>query len=136
MEQPTNDQSVPLQTQQTVPTPVAATPDAPAPTAPPGKPRMMRYAMVGIVLILVVGIAALYKKTQITSVAPEVKTTPTSVPTSTPSRHLSAIATTSAFRAFSENVASLSATINAFTLQDGSFTPPALDLDIGFSDDL
>lgn len=134
MEQPTNDQPVPLHTQQTVPTPVAViTPDAPAPTAPPGKPGMVRYAMVGIALLLVLGIVVLFKKTQTTSVTPEVKTTPTSVPTSTPSQHVSAIATTSAFRAFSENVASLSATINAFTLQDGAFTPPALDLEIGFS---
>lgn len=58
--------------------------------------------------------------------------TPTAFPTPTPVLALSQIATTSAFMSFTERVASLSAQINGFSLQDGALNPPALDTEITF----
>lgn len=57
--------------------------------------------------------------------------TPTEVPTPTPTPNVSRIATTSAFRSFSEEVASFSATLNSFTIQDSTLAPPLLDLELG-----
>lgn len=60
--------------------------------------------------------------------------TPTAPPTPTPTPNVSRIATTSAFAAYSEEIASFSATLNSFTLQDSTLAPPILDLNIGLNE--
>jgi hypothetical protein len=67
------------------------------------------------------------------AVTPVAVVTPTEEPTPTIASRLSPIATSAAFLQFDSNLASLSATINAFSLSDGSLTPPTIDLDLGLS---
>lgn len=61
--------------------------------------------------------------------------TPTTVPTRavTPIRQQSNFATTSAFIALDNTIASLSATISNTNLEDDRLTPPNIDISIGFS---
>ncbi|KKR86477.1 hypothetical protein A2875_04160 [Candidatus Gottesmanbacteria bacterium RIFCSPHIGHO2_01_FULL_46_14] len=58
--------------------------------------------------------------------------TPMSTPTPTPSRQLSAIATSSAFLSLEAGVTSLSGHIQNFVTEDPSLSPPVLDLPLGF----
>ena len=57
--------------------------------------------------------------------------TPTTQIFPTPAPVLSAIATTSAFMAFDEDVASLSAIVNAFSFDDTTLVAPVVDTDLG-----
>jgi hypothetical protein len=57
------------------------------------------------------------------------------MPTPTPNLKLAPIATSSAFETFAQGIASLSAQINGFSLQDGALTPPALDSNITFKEE-
>lgn len=59
---------------------------------------------------------------------------PTAAPTPTPIRKPSVLSGTEAFASFSAQKASFSAEINTFTFQEGIFTPPTLDLDLGIND--
>lgn len=86
-------------------------------------------ALIGIG-ILVSGI--LYARTAMQqSAAPVASVTPTAMPTPVPPQTVSRIATTSAFAAFHDEVASLSAIIKEFTLQDASLVPPVFDVELG-----
>ena len=63
----------------------------------------------------------------------QIPVTPTIQPSPTPPQNISRISTTSAFHAFSEEVASFSPTMNSFPLQDGTLTPPVLDTALEFT---
>lgn len=58
--------------------------------------------------------------------------TPTAIPTPTPIRTLSALASQSAFLSLSTGVASLSSQLRNFVTEDPSLSPPVLDLPLGF----
>lgn len=60
--------------------------------------------------------------------------TPIEMSTPTPTPNVSNIATTSAFAAYSQEIASFSATINTFSLQDSTLAPPILDLNLGLTE--
>lgn len=119
--------SVPTNPQTPAAIPVAGTPQ---------KYSITKYLpIIGVVLLLaILVVTALYiwslRSTPVTQ-APE----PTPIPaaTPTPMRVLSKVATTSAFAIFENSVASLSATLNAFNFQDGTLTPPVLELDLGLT---
>lgn len=128
-------------------TPPAASAAAPAPqpslsslTGAPNvtqKPKRVNplYIVIGAVLctaILVFGF--LYaRSTAPATEAPPAAVRPTEVPTPTPPPNVSRIATTSAFMVFKEEIASFSATLNAFTLQDSTLAPPILDLELNLA---
>ncbi len=106
------------------------------PTAPPkAKKGNVLYIVVGAILF--VGIAVfglLYAQSAApTTSAPPVAVTPTQIPTPTPPPNVSRIATTTAFMAFKEEIASFSATLNSFSLQDSTLAPPILDLELNLS---
>lgn len=119
--------------------PVATvTPSAPPPlpmaaSKPPRNNSL--YILIGGVLCLAILITGvLYAR----SVAPAtqevpVATTPTVLPTPTPPPNLSRIASTSAFGAFVQEIASFSATLESFTLQDSTLAPPILDLELNLT---
>ncbi len=60
--------------------------------------------------------------------------TPTMTPTPTPVRPLSNIATSSSFLILEESVASLSAEVSVYRVDDPALTPPDLTLPLGFPD--
>lgn len=59
-----------------------------------------------------------------------VAVTPTTLPSPTPPPNLSRLSTTSAFMRYSDEVASFSAILNAFRLQDATLVPPILDIEL------
>ncbi len=61
---------------------------------------------------------------------PEVATVP--LPSPTPIRNISAIATQSAFISLEQHAASVSSAITNTNLDDPSLTPPSIDLPLGF----
>ncbi len=79
--------------------------------------------------ILIFGFLYLKSSTQ-PKEAPMTPIIPTTVPSPTPQPNLSRISTTSAFMGYSEEVASFSAILNAFSLQDGTLIPPILDIEL------
>lgn len=88
----------------------------------------------GIALLMLTGVVYLLASRSASPEAPDQPAAqPTPLATATPVQQVSAISTSSAFLTFTENIASLSAKVNAFSIQDGALTPPALDLEIGFS---
>ncbi len=109
------------------------------PTVSSGPPRSNAFPpqiiIIGVaaVILIILGVVGLTAfKPQNIVVAP----TPTpSVPvaTPTPARTLSPLATQSAFLLFEQSVASLSAGVAAYNVQDQSLTPPVLVLPLGFS---
>ncbi len=115
------------------------TPPISAPTSPPQTPIGPRrntssiiIAILSVIIVLgIIGFIFMQYNAgkQTTQVA---EPTPTAFPTPTPVLQLSLIATTSAFITFTEHVASLSAQINGFSLQDGALNPPAFDTEITF----
>lgn len=117
-------------------TPPITAPVSPPPPAPNTQPRNMSSIIIailsGIIVLGIVGFIFMQYNAgrQTTQVA---EPTPTVFPTPTPVLQLSQIATTSAFLSFTEHVASLSAQINGFSLQDGALNPPALDTEITFN---
>lgn len=131
-----------------VPSPAPSQP-APAPVAqpslsslatPPATPPKAKsvnplYLVIGAVLcvgIVVFGILYARSTTPTTS-APPVAVTPTEIPTPTPPPNVSQIATTTAFIAFKEEIASFSATLNTFSLLDSTLAPPILDLELNLT---
>jgi len=86
------------------------------------------------VVVLVLSIVAFRSFTsQKPPETPQPTPTPSIVVTPTPPQNLSRIASTSAFLEFGGEVASLSAVLNAFVLQDATLAPPILETDIEFA---
>ncbi|MEK7532813.1 MAG: hypothetical protein AAB542_00060 [Patescibacteria group bacterium] len=116
-----------------VPPPVQPAPVEPA--SPGSRPNIHSNKRIRIIAaFLVLGIVVsgfLYIRSSKPpeEVAP-VEVTPTAVPSPTPPPNLSRISTTSAFRSYSEDVASFSAILNAFALQDATLVPPILDIEL------
>ena len=79
--------------------------------------------------ILIFGYLYIRSSTPVT-VAPPAAITPTILPSPTPQPNLSRISTTSAFISFSEDIASFSAILNTFALQDATLVPPILDIEL------
>lgn len=122
-------------------TPVMAPPAPIAPAgaapAPPSKPphNNRTYILIGTLLclaILIAGVLYARSSVPVKEEAP-VAVTPTALPTPTPPPNLSRMATTSAFAAYSQEIASFSATLDSFTLQDSTLAPPILDLELNLS---
>lgn len=122
----------------TAPDPLTPPISAPVATMPPpaAKPPRNTSSIIiailsGIIVLGIIGFIFMQYSAgkETTQVA---EPTPTAFPTPTPVLQLSQIATTSAFITFTEHVASLSAQINGFSLQDGALNPPALDTEITF----
>lgn len=92
-----------------------------------------------VIIALIIGISIivatiLFIRSNRGTVSPQqVMITPTIAVSPTPPQNVSRISTTSAFAAFSEEVASFSAIINSFPLQDGTLTPPVLDTELEFT---
>jgi len=89
--------------------------------------------LLGIAVVLLGGIYGLLvsqiqkpDKTQ-----PAVTPTPVAEPSIATTQPLSGIATSSAFMALEQSVASLSSAINALNVSDTTLNPPALDLPLG-----
>lgn len=124
--------SMPVTPSPVVQQPPAAPPAAPA--VPPTKQKMntMYLIIAGILCVGILITSMLYLRTTTkpTQVQP-VSATPTISPTPTPPPNISKIATTSAFAAYSQEIASFSATLDSFTLQDSSLTPPLMATDLG-----
>lgn len=108
--------------------------EEPGPSAPPekktakmSKPVLIVFAVACAVMLIVV-LSLLGK--------PAVKAPPPTPvlprPTPTPERITSAVATQSAFLTLDSHVASLSAKLNNFILDDPQLTPPLLELPLGF----
>lgn len=116
-------------------------PNAPQePTAQPVTPPVpVTSKRNPIIIALIIGISIIIamilfiQSNRSTVSQQQVAVTPTIAPSPTPPQNLSRISTTSAFRAFSEEVASFSAIINSFPLQDGTLTPPVLDTELEFT---
>lgn len=120
------------------PAPVAAPPppSAPVPQKKPALQLKDPKVIIGIVLgvgILLFGFLYVRSTMQPAEV-PVAQVTPTINPTPTPPLNLSGIASTSAFLKYSEDVASFSAILNAFNLQDATLAPPILDTEIDLSE--
>lgn len=88
--------------------------------------------VLSVILVIFLGIAVAVKIAGTKKNKPETVVTIAPRPTPTPERILSPVATQSAFLALSGHVASLSAGINNFILDDPQLTPPVLDLALGF----
>ncbi|HLD24381.1 MAG TPA: hypothetical protein VJB96_00475 [Patescibacteria group bacterium] len=112
------------------------TPDSDPPAS--GKPSADRKKRIILIGGLVTVGALLFGFLYFSSMQPRDETpatpTPTEMPTPTPTPNVSRIATTSAFAAYSAEIASFSATVNSFTLQDSTLAPPILDLDLGLNE--
>ena len=134
MDEPTTNQPI----QQPVAASEVPNPSVPAasavPVPTPAKKIPVKIFGIGAIVLIVLSLAAflLNNRNPGTKEPEQVTAQPTLLPTATPVQQVSAIATSSAFMTFTESVASLSATVNAFSLQDGSLAPPTLDLEIGF----
>lgn len=103
-------------------------------TAVPPKSSKSKYLII-VSLIMVAAVAGIYvymvnlSRPATVSVSRPV-TSPAATPT--PEKVLSQIATQSAFLALDAHVASLSADINNFILEDPALNPPTLELPLGF----
>lgn len=126
--------------EQTTPLAPSATPEPSLVTSvpqPPSQPK--KFSVLGIVTIVViilalVGGGILAQKSNLFSPQPTTAPSPQTLqPTPTPERHLSLIATQSAFLQLQSNVASLSASIQNVIVSDPILSPPVLDLPLGFS---
>lgn len=120
--------------------PVPQTPPVPAPTqehTPPNTPAKInkRYLIIGILLLLGVIVFGVLYAGSITPAKEEVPATatPAVILTPTPPPNISRIATTSAFTAFSQEIASFSAMLESFTFQDSTLAPPILDLELNLT---
>lgn len=113
----------------------AATPvAAPLPSGTPTNPLANKNVVMIIGGLLVIGIlifAFLYMRSAMPpkEEAP-VAITPTTLLSPTPPPNLSRLSTTSAFLSYTEEVASFSAILSAFSLQDATLVPPILDIEL------
>lgn len=130
-------QQVPSTTDGAPPPPLQQ--DAPASASqgvlPPTTWLSKPIAIAGIVLGLAILLTAVLYATSTTKdpVSQIPDPTPLALATPTPMRKFTQIASTSAFISFQASVASLSADINGFILQDSTLTPPVIDGDLGLS---
>jgi hypothetical protein len=111
------------------------TPQVPPPTAPPSKPKLPLMGIITIAMViiaLVIG-GVIFSQASKPKPASQVPTTPTPVPTRVPNRHLSAIASESAFLALDADVVALSTRVQTLKIQDTTLNPPSLELQLGFS---
>lgn len=109
----------------------------PMPLNPPIKkpPLPLIKILVGIIFLLFVSLLILIIQSKRTNTIPvEISPSPTIAPTPTPMRKPSALFATEAFASFSAQKASFSSEINNFSFQEGLFTPPTLDLNLGIYD--
>lgn len=125
---------LPQQTDQSGPSPA---PDANQPTTqqqPAPKHNfsglLKILAIAGILLMVLAGVSMIASRRQPDSDEPVVLDPPIFEPTPIV-RPQTAIASTSAFIAFSESVASLSSDIHGFDIRDAALTPPILRADLG-----
>ena len=95
----------------------------------PIKKMLITGCLIGIVLFILFGFQLLSKSNMPT---PPISANPTLVPTPTPNRTLSTLATQSSFLALEQNVASLSSAIINFIIEDPGLSPPVLELSLGF----
>lgn len=104
---------------------------APVPPRSPLERFMPLFIAAGAVflgILVFVVFQQLRAKPPIVQVAP----TPTHTPSPTPLRQLSQLASQSGFLSLEQEVASLSAKINSYSVQDPSLSPPELTLPLGF----
>lgn len=108
------------------------TPSMPS-TPPIKKPPLPFIPIVGgiIVLILVSLLIQFILSKRTNTVTVEIAPSPTVAATPTPIRKTSALFATEAFASFSAQKASFSSEVNNFSFQEGLFTPPTLDLELG-----
>lgn len=97
------------------------------------RPFPLGFVMGGVLLFLFIFVLMLIMQNKQSSNVPrQTDTTPTlALPSPTPIRKASVLSTSAAFGAFSSEKASFSAELNTFTFQEGLYTPPILDLDLG-----
>lgn len=115
---------------------VSTPPPAPLPAEPLPTPAKKRLPLVPILVAVIFVAAALIlylRLSQQQSAPPVAQISPTPIPNPTQPSRLSLVATTSAFISFDSALASLSASINAFTLSDGTLAPPTLDIELGLT---
>lgn len=128
----------PNMSQTDAPVPPVQTPQVPPAgqpqQMPPSKNRKPLIITVGIIVLLLIAAVA-YRQIAMQpkddeSPAP----TPTATVTPTPIREFSGIANDPAFKELESDVASLSAGLRNYNIQDPSLSPPTLILDLGFPD--
>lgn len=111
--------------------PTAGTPPPTGIPAYPKKPFDMRFLLIGLIILALVGggIFAL------TRTPPQEAPAPTATPTPSPTpvqRVKVPLATESAYLDLSQAVASLSASINNLQLNNTTLIPPTIELSLGF----
>lgn len=110
-------------------------PTMPPPVAPPvGAPRPRLNLWPIAAVVVVTGIFVLVAVTATSAVkGRQSRESPaaTLMPTPSPMRNLSPLATQSAFLQLVAGAASLSASLNSYSPQDPSLSPPTLDLPLG-----
>lgn len=112
--------------------PQAATP--PQTSKPPFVPKKTILIIIGIIVAMCIVVGILYTRLTANQSDGNAPTPiPTTVVTPTPVQSLSAISTTSAFMEYHNAVASFSATLTSFDMQDRGLTPPMLELELGLS---
>lgn len=107
------------------------------PSNPPIKkpPLPLIPILGGIIILLIISLLIQFIQSKRTNTVPvEIAPSPTVAATPTPMRKPSALFATEAFASFSAQKASFSSEINNFSFQEGLFTPPTLDLDLGIYD--
>lgn len=130
MENPAN---TPVETQPSVSSPLIPEPIE----TPPHKTKSFPLVpiLTGIIIFLIILISLLYRQSKNTTPpVPKVVVEPTIAPTPTPIRKPSLLSTSNAFTSFSQEKASFSAEMNAFSFQEGLYTPPVLELELGITD--
>ncbi len=91
------------------------------------------WILAGIVIFAGMAILFLFRNSIIPTKSPPPEVIITPLPSPTPIRILSAIATQSAFIALTQSAASVSAAIGNTNLDDPSLSPPVIDLPLGFT---
>ena len=94
--------------------------------------RFDKYILLGILVFTLLGIFFFIQRAD---PHPKISTIPISPSpsVSSPLKRLSDIATTSSFIQLDQAISSLSASLNSFIIEDGTLTPPAIDLEINFT---
>lgn len=110
-------------------------PNPPLATLPVASPSSKKSVLVAALIALSIGFIALFAWKTLSFQSPIVSTpspTPTVSPTPRIVRVLSSIATESTFLSLESRVASLSAAIGNYVVEDPILSPPVLDLPLGF----
>ena len=102
---------------------------------PPPAPRITMPILIAIVVTVIMSVLVFLALSKMKPQQEQVVPTPTMAPivTPTPVRQPSAIASQSAFIDFRTAIATLSAAVATYNVQDPSLTPPTLVLPLGFS---